>query len=326
MEVLFPKYSTNLVIGVSNSGKSFLIQHFLSKPEFYFEQIPENIYIVHCNNQTPDYNLPLREDVKIHEIYIEDFDLNAVEPNSVLVFEDVNKLYETIKVACNVATHHLPLLALFIVSQGVTRNSHFELVKIVHRAIFCLGSTSAPTSKAADFIINYFYRDLDTKIYLKKILNFAEKQETHLLLKLNSIAARPSPFLACTHFNKFDYYLAFTIKNLSNLKLYSIKKNCIMSFESVNTIVDPPENTFVVMPLKSVQEQVALKVKPLECATKNNWDKVREKIHAAIEADLPVKRWRICTSLADKMLNCNEFCITEDASFVHLKSRPNEST
>ena len=207
MAVLFPKYSTNLVVGVSNSGKSYLIRHYLSSPEKYFEQIPENIYIVHCNSQTPDYNLTSTEFTKVVEIYIEDFDLNIVEPNSILVFEDVNKVYETIKIACNVATHHLPLLSLFIVSQGVTGNTHFDLVKLVHRLIFCLGSKSA--YKSAEFIVKFFYKDRETQNYILKILTFASRLESHFLLELNSIAARPRPFLAYTHIlNKFNYYIA----------------------------------------------------------------------------------------------------------------------
>lgn len=328
MSVLFPKYSTNLVVGVSNSGKSYLIQHFLSTPERYFEQVPENIYIVHCNNQTPEYNLSLVEnDIQVHQIFIDEFDLNRVEPNSILVFEDVNKLHETIKIACNVATHHLPLLSLFIVSQGVTGNNHFDLVKIVHRLIFCLGSTTA--SKAADFIINFFFQDSETKTYLKKVLKFAEKQDSNFLLKLNSIASRPSPFIACTHFlHNFDYYLTYTCKNLPKLPNYIIKDDFKMEFDNLDSekVVDVPENTYVVMPFKKVQEQlVSTKKKPeTDCAGPDLWDKVLNTIYATIEQNLTLNRWRSCKSLARSVMDCKAFCVTRDGRFLSLKTNPHD--
>lgn len=328
LEIPFPKYSTNLIIGVSNSGKSHFIKHVLSQTNFYFEQVPENIYIVHCNNQTPEYNLTLDEqDIKVHQIYIEEFDLNLVEPNSILVFEDVNKIYETIKIACNVATHHLPLLSCFIISQGVIHNKHFDLVKIVHRTIFCLGSTV--TTKAADFIINYFYRDLEVKAYLKKVLLFAEKQGTQFLLKLNSIAARPSNFIACSHLLNNPFYLAYTFKNISESLIvpYQIKKNFIMSFENLNSIVDTvPENTFVILPLATVQKQTeSIKSSPAtSCTTKENWEKVAKLIYATIEEDMNIKRWKKCKQLARNILLCDEFCVTEDGVFLSLKSKPEE--
>jgi GTPase SAR1 family protein len=326
MAVLFPKYSTNLVVGVSNSGKSYLIQHFLSNTEQYFEQIPENIYIVHCNNRTPEYNLPSLEDIiKVHQIDIEQFDLNLVEPDSILVFEDVNKLHETIKVACNVATHHLPLLSLFIVSQGVTGNSHFELVKIVHRLIFCLGSITA--SKAADFIINFFYSDVELKTYLKKVLKFAEKTGKHFLLNLNSIASRPSPFLAFTHLlNDSCFHLAYTNKVLipptTSFRKYLIKSNYIMKFDELKPEVvgtDTPENTHVVLLLKWVQEQVEAKNPNNLCIGPDKHVKVLKLINDLIEQNMEIKKWKACKSLAQSVVDCGRFCITQDGKFIAIK-------
>ena len=189
MAVLFPKYSTNLIIGPSNSGKSFLIQHLLSHSKNYFEAIPKNIYIVHCNNKTPEYNLTL-ENSKVRQFSVEDFDLNLVEPESILVFEDVNILYETIKVACNVATHHLPLLSLFIVSQNIIGNKHFELVKLCHRVIFCLKSKAA--SNSADYINRTFFKDfekINQKRYKASLIAIAGSEEGKRDMKRDEEAA-----------------------------------------------------------------------------------------------------------------------------------------
>lgn len=321
MAVLFPKYSTNLIIGPSNSGKSFLIQHLLSHSKNYFEAIPKNIYIVHCNNKTPEYNLTL-ENSKVRQFSVEDFDLNLVEPESILVFEDVNILYETIKVACNVATHHLPLLSLFIVSQNIIGNKHFELVKLCHRVIFCLKSKAA--SNSADYIKRTFFKDFETKEYLNKVLQFAERNQTYLLLEINSIAARPSSFIAFSHIDKVNFYLAYSI-NPPKLHNYDVRKKYFMEVESfVNDLSSPPPNTFVVLPLSFVQEQVKRKNEPANnaCASEKEWETVLAIIYSMIEQDLPLKRWRGAKSFARYVLETGAFCVTRDARFLNLKIRP----
>lgn len=324
MAVLFPKYSTNLVIGPSNCGKSFLIKHLLSKPRNYFEAVPENIYIVHCNSQTPPYELTL-EFSKVHQFNIEEFDLNLVEPESILVFEDVNVLYECIKVACNVATHHLPLLALFVVSQNIIGNKHFELVKLCHRAIFCLKSKAA--SNSADYIKRTFFKDFETKTYLDKVLQFSERNKTYLLLEINSIAARPSVFVAYSHFDQVNFSLAYSLDSLLDLKQYDIKKAKLMEVDSsVGNISNPPPNTFVVLPLSFVQEQVKKRSEGgnAACAAEKNWAQVLAIVHSTIEQDLPLKRWRTAKSLARYVLESQDFCVTVDGRFMSLKNRPFE--
>lgn len=323
MAVLFPKYSTNLVIGPSNSGKSFLIQHLLSHSRNYFEAVPKNIYIVHCNSKTPEYDLKV-DISKVHQFNIEDFDLNLVEPESILVFEDVNILYETIKIACNVATHHLPLLSLFIVSQNIIGNKHFELVKLCHRVIFCLKSKAA--SNSADYIKRTFFKDIETKEYLSKVLQFAERSQTYLLLEINSIAARPSPYVAFSHIDKVNFALAYSINPL-NLPKYDVRKKYFMEVESfVKDFATPPPNTLVVLPLNFVQEQVKKKNEPTNsaCADEKNWSEVLSIIYSTIEQDLPLRRWRGAKSLARYVLETGAFCVTRDSRFTSLKTRPLE--
>lgn len=324
MAVLFPKYSTNLVIGPSNSGKSFLIKYLLSNPTNYFEKTPENIYIIHCNSQTPEYNLSV-DFSRVHQFNIEDFDLNLVEPESILVFEDVNILYESIRVACNVATHHLPLLSLFIVSQNVIGNKHFELVKLCHRAIFCLKSRAA--SNSADYIKRTFFKDFETKDYLSKVLQFAERSQTYLLLEINSIAARPGQFIAYSNFDQVNFALAFSLNPITNLPIYIIKKKDLMDVESlVGEITSPPPpNTFVILPFNSVFEQVKKKSNEVgPCASEKNWSQVLATVYSIIEQDLPLKRWRNAKSLARYVLESNSFCVTIDGRFISLKNRPLE--
>lgn len=323
MAVLFPKYSTNLIIGPSNSGKSYLIKYILSNSQHYFEKVPNNIYIVHCNNQTPPYAIEF-EFSKLYQFNIEEFDLNLVEPESILVFEDVNVLHECIKIACNVSTHHLPLLSLFIVSQNIIGNRHFELVKLCHRAIFCLKSKAA--SNSADYIKRTFFKDFETRDYLNKVLAFGEKSQTYLLLEINSIAARPGVFLAFSHFDQVNFALGYSINNLTNLKKFDLKKNKRMEVEQfVENISSPPPNTFVILPLNFVQEQVVKKNetnKGTECAAQKDWNHVMDNINFTIEQDMTLNRWRTAKSLARYVLESNQFCITIDGRFMTLKSRP----
>ena len=152
-------------------------------------------------------------------------------------------------------------------------------------------------------IQNFFTSDTDSRKYLQSIVQFSERQQTYLLLEINSIASRPSNFIAISHLDLLpikNFALAycfdsFVEQNCCFSQDKEIKSEYLMDFEIEDQL---PLNTFAIVPMNVVQDKIKNKKSESECSDESKWKKVLDLIHANIEQDFPIKRWKNAKSLA----------------------------
>lgn len=226
---LFPRCSTNVLIGTSNCGKSVLLKTILKHHKLYFGgEVPSGgVTVVYCNPKTPRWggsDVGVSDDgiryivcgndqegdeegeegqfLELEEYTLEEFELDLVRPHSVLIFEDVSTVHDVIKQSINVGAHHIPLLSVFLVTQNLTGGSdrHFELSQICHRILFCVKTTSA--SSSCKQTISRFFPDADMKAYLESIRNFCQRRQAWMLLEMNAVGSHVSPFIAFSHLQR----------------------------------------------------------------------------------------------------------------------------
>ena len=349
--LLFPPTCTNLIVGTSNCGKTFLVQHILKNFQLFFPHVPlegdggegvereeggiTRIHVVHCNSKTPrwpeDFPLPSAR-LKLSQFDIDEFDLNQVSPHSVVVFDDVSALHESITTTINVGSHHIPLLAVFVVSQNIVGTVHYALTKLCHRVIFCCNTVNA--LDAANNILRKQVSDVELRQHLQTILAFCHRERTKFLLELNNLATWPTTFYGYSHLGQlkppFPYCLAYSMNASAWKKKMSVAVEPLSRMETleeqtafkdlVKNAKHLPENTMVVLPVSCLDlKQTEADQDSTKCTSEAAWDQVAAIVNSDIEMTFPTNKWREAKTLAARILNNDGLCVSRDGQFVWVK-------
>jgi hypothetical protein len=306
---------------LSSSGKSHLVKQIIDHPSDYFTTPPSKVLVVLCNSQVDAF---VNDDVPV--ILLQDFNPESdLEPDTLLIFEDVQTLTDKISTCINVYCHHLNLAGIFILVQGLLgRAQVFPLLTLSHRVVLFLQSTAV--SRLANYILQ-FYQDQELRAYIKSILALAQRQEDIVLLEINKVRGPNQPF-----------YVA--IQGLDKFPVDSVKRpvvfpqpNKLHLYQEMNSDnfsesddVDIPPGSFLLVPAENVTKRKAKGKAHDQDECQLLWNQTLDLIRENLENNFPRKKLMLAENLVREIMRTKQFCITKDGRTIMIKDSPKTKT
>jgi hypothetical protein len=165
----FPKSAVTIFSAPTYTGKSYLVKQILLNQNRYFSSPLTRVFVLSCNQQAavfefetenddPNHkdNFSTADDLKFQltDLPLEEFDQNVLQPNDLVILEDVQAVTASIRVLINISAHHEHLAGVFVICQGLLGTKIFELLSVCHQIVLFMQSTSV--SRLAKYIINHF--------------------------------------------------------------------------------------------------------------------------------------------------------------------------
>ena len=239
--LLFPNYSSTLLLGPSYSGKTTFLINILENYSVFFEDKPRTVHVFQNGKAAQFPQLKVAEGLsKLHiERYdAEEYSDELLEHGDIVIFEDVSRVTDDIRQCLNVHTHHKGITSFFIV-HSTFRSRLYDIYSLVHRVLFfCANGTVA---RQAGQIIQSYFTDKHIRSILRSALAFAEREKEVLQIELNAPPQlRTVQFLAATHVRslslkteklKFAYIF---LHPLEKGKLTKIWENASTAIEEIN--------------------------------------------------------------------------------------------
>lgn len=360
----FPKKSSTLLTASSRAGKSSYLKFILEHNYLFFEDPIHHIIILHCSLHSDYYEFDFSHleslswpEPVVEQLPFNDFDFALLEPNSIVVVEDLIGVSQPIKHLVNVLTSHTPLMHCFLVTHSCLGSSHFDLLSLVHRIIlFCACSA---VSRLSNYIIRTFFGDEVVRSYLKRILNVSERSDDVLHLELNIVDSPTgqSGHLCCSSLK--DYYdkgYCIVYPRLNKSHMYQDRTDEIQEAEVNDPSKLPAEDrlldeSFVILNANQVRllrkqvnevedvesnhsdqdmfddlesSVVGDSKQPVDVKkNKKAWDKLTTEIHKEVLGYLePTKQFK-GTSLLKQVLANDKILISEDGKSMKLKTKSN---
>lgn len=340
----FPKYSVNIVTGPTFVGKTYFITQLVNHYKTYFAQDSvHRVVVVLCNSRVKSIVFSPDLDIPVEQVLLSDFVPDQLEPNDLVIIDDLQNITPAVKLTISVCAHHQGLAALFVVTHSLLGSANFELLKLSHRVFLFLGSTA--NNRLTLYLLDNFYTDPEVKTYLKSVLNFCSDQNEILALELSPIGPSPRVLVAFSHLihlsqPKSNYCLLYPwphfgknfVKHFepqSSAPVALAHTDMSISFLSSDSTRNLPNNTLIALPVKYVKDQIKSRQQEgegsgstQECANRQHWEATLEDIEDNIESFFPLKRWKMCKNLAKEILSNVNFCITNDGKYFHVVDRP----
>ena len=139
----FPRNCVSLLTSPSNTGKSTYIQSILENAHLFFAQPFDRVVVVNCHSQVSTYQLQQLPScpwpvAQVEHFLISEFYTDILQPNDVVILEDLQQVTSNVKLLVTTIAHHSDLSALFIVTHALLGTRQFELLSYVHKVIlFC---------------------------------------------------------------------------------------------------------------------------------------------------------------------------------------------
>ena len=358
----FPRQSVNLISCSSNSGKTFFLEQIINHRERFFQspELTNRIVFVNCNqrdlsiqhpwstekndNEEDNDNDNQQEnstiDLEVVSLTLEDFaDFTTIlQPNDILILDDVLQINEDIQFIVKYGCHHYSLAAVFVVTQSCLSSPLYSLIGAAHQLILIFGNTA--TTRLAQHLVQTFFLCPDTKAYLKAIFGIAEKQQDIVVLKLNAIASNRlhSRILAVTRVqglfaNCSDQHssppFCFVYPELNHWEhLSQTMSSSIMGDMSLDGSGPHLKEAFVLMPASRVRQQDISEGsgggggKLCDNEKQKKWNEMALYLENEIESTFPLKKWNAAKNLTREILRCNELCISSDFRTVFISNKP----
>lgn len=341
--VPFPVCSVTVIPAPTFTGKSWLVKQLLVHQQIYFAEAPlARVLVVLCNSRAAAFELEEEEEQQLSSggtslsvVSLDQFDPDLLQSGDVVIFEDVQFLTEAIRQTINVLAHHVRLAAVFVLCQGILGSKIFELLTYCHQIVLFMQSTSV--ARLANYIVQQFYQDRQTKDYLKECISYAERKKAVLLLELNSLSSKQRgnhiAISHLTHLTDSQNPFAVVHPHPGKMSFYEKKfgqnKTTVLPTmaEGGDSVFLPlPPTSFLMVPAENIQtykqeeeeEEEGKKSSSSHCA---KWNTVVEDIQDMIEQNFPVKKWMLCKNLAREILKTPEFCITHNRTLL-IKANP----
>jgi hypothetical protein len=278
---------------------------------------------------------PPQSDIEVVYLRIEEL----VHPNDffqegdVVIFEDVQNLTQVLLDTINVSTHHLNLCATFVLCQRVLGTDLFSLIGLVHNVLLLCGSNGV--TRFANYLVQNYYHDLELKDRLKSVISYAQKHQHTVWLEINSLGGNPSPHLAISAIeqifphkdNIFPHCLVYPQPNKERLFASAHSDNFVLLEADMPVVKDFPPESYILVPAKHVtqkrrsedQDENGESGKP-KCARRDQWEYVNREIEKMIQNTFDPKKWKKARNLASEILKNPDFCISDDARLLLLKT------
>jgi hypothetical protein len=335
----FPRNCISLLTSPTNTGKSTYLKNILQNPHLFFATPFDRIVVVNCHSLVSTYELeqdpncpwPL---ATVEHYLLSDFLTDLLQPNDLLIIEDLQELTPNIKLLVTAITHHCDLTACFIVTHSLLGSKQFELLSYVHKVILFL--KSAAVARLALYIIRHFFVDPNLKAYLKSILGVAESQQAIIHIEINPIAGRSTAHhIALSHLLSLTSPKGFCLlyPHPNTMSAYE-KHQEVMDIEALDSdfLDNVPEqlhpDSFVLLNAKAVKQwkmQQQQQESTGECAEEvgeKEWTEACNTLEDMINDTVPAAKIFKAKSLCKELLKNPNFCLDTSGRIMHFIDKP----
>lgn len=330
----FPRNCISLLTSPTNTGKSTYLKNILQNPHLFFANPFDRIIVVNCHSlvstyaieQDPNCPWPL---ASIEHYLLDDFYSETLQPNDLLIIEDLQEFTPNIKLLVTAITHHCDLTACFIVTHSLLGSKQFELLSYVHKVILFL--KSAAVARLSLYIIRHFFVDPNLKAYLKSILGVAESQQAIIHIEINPIAGNSTAHhIALTHLLSLTHPKGFCLLYPHPNSMSAYEKNQqsdieMLDSEMLNQLPDTLHpDSFVLINAKAVQ-QWKMQQPHEECAQdagEKEWTEACNTLEDMINDTVPAAKLFKAKSLCKELLKNPQFCLDTSGRTMHFMDRP----
>ena len=346
----FPPMSTTLLVGPSYIGKSYLLKQLLEHQHLFFENVVERVLVINCRAKIEFYELQAKENSprplpKVEQMLWSDFDLDMLEAGDVVIVDDLQTMSDVLRELITAAVHHHHLAHLFIVTHKILRTPKYELLSYAHRILLFMKGSAGIT--ISGYIVSNLVKDEEMRDYLGKVQAAAQRQQTCLLLQLNSLPGHYEPHhIAVTHLEeRFNPNLSFSVvySHPASARFYleaaaekQVNRLTAVAATSLDTMPkgsDLIPGSFVILSPENVEQlryataENANKGEGVEdesakCLEENKklWNRTVFNLERDIENFIPNKKWMKAKNLLREILRNPDICILDDQRRMRLKS------
>ena len=336
--VPFPSQSVTILSSSTNSGKTSLLCKILENKHLYFSDADSisRAVVVLCNSRVDSsaYSDLDIDGLEINIFYLDSFQPHEdLKPKDILIFEDVDVLYDQVRESINVLTHHLDLSALFVVVQSLfgSLNSDFRnLLVLVHKLILF---PNRGTARMRGYLSQYFFSNSELKTYVEQVFLYAEKNNDILLLDLNETKKEDtSNYFAISGLDHFFDESNKPIVIFPNMyKRRKYEKNVDHSATAdvqfdlqENDFYAPPPGTYVLVPSKNVHFSKIKTAKNTDETgiqgggdiANERWMELNRNAQNMIKLYIPFNKLSKGLALTSLILKCNDFTIVKSAELM----------
>ena len=335
----FPRNCISLLTSPTNTGKSTYLKNILQNPHLFFATPFDRVVVVNCHSLVSTYELEQDPNcpwpvATVEHYLLSDFVAEILQPNDLLIIEDLQELTPNIKLLVTAITHHCDLTACFIVTHSLLGSRQFELLSYVHKVILFL--KSAAVARLALYIIRHFFVDPNLKAYLKSILGVAESQQAIIHIEINPIAGRST-----AHHIALSHLLSLT--SPKGFCLLYPHPNTMAAYEKHQEVMDidaldsefldrVPEqlhpDSFVLLNAKAVKQwksQQQPQESTGECAEEageKEWTEACNTLEDMINDTVPASKLFKAKSLCKELLKNPQFCLDTSGRIMHFIDKP----
>jgi hypothetical protein len=323
----FPN-SVNVISTHTNGGKTSFLLNVLQHRQDYFSSTVQGALVVLCNNfvEGNNYKELETESFPVEVVYLDNFEIDLLQENYILIFEDVNVLSQIIIDCVNIHVHHFNLASAFIVCQSVFYDKFRNLLSTCHNIIFSY--TGSNGTRLFKYIVHYFCAGDDLKSYLVEICSISVLINTFVVLQLNQTARLDQP----------DYFAILGIENLYKHDLEHFptcvfpqlnkKENFSKMYDDNEAEVENfdaskyPSNAYVLVPVKNVKKKSTSNPKEAT-SLEAKWNELNKRIREEIvTSNFKHKKQLQAFAIATKMLKNSDFLFSKDGTKVQIKDMP----
>ena len=332
--------SVNVISTHTNGGKTTFLINIIKHRHLYFPTTVKGVLVVLCNNFIEGHNYQEleTENFSVQVVYLDNFELELLQENYILIFEDVSVLSQVIVDCVNIHVHHLNLTSAFIVCQSVFYDKFRNLLSTCHNIIFSYSGSNG--IRLLKYIVHYFCASDELKSYLSEICSISVLINTFVLLQLNQTARTDQP----------DYFAIVGIENLFKEKdlaptasapafhptlvfpQLNKKTSFVQMYDDNEAEVDDfdatkyPSNAYVLVPVKNVKKK-STSTGPNAGAAKTSleskWNSLNKSIREEIvTSNFKHKKQLQAFAIVSKMLKNSDFLFSKDGTKVQIKDMP----
>ena len=330
--------SVNVISTHTNGGKTTFLINIIKHRHLYFPTTVKGVLVVLCNNFIEGHNYQNleTEDFDVQIVYLDNFELELLQENYILIFEDVSVLSQVIVDCVNIHVHHLNLTSAFIVCQSVFYDKFRNLLSTCHNIIFSYSGSNG--IRLLKYIVHYFCASDELKSYLSEICSISVLINTFVLLQLNQTARTDQP----------DYFAIVGIENLFKEKVsanddndtfhptlvfpqLNKKTNFAQMYDDNETEEDNfdatkyPSNAYVLVPVKNVKRR-STSTGPNaagKTSLESKWNSLNKSIREEIvTSNFKHKKQLQAFAIVSKMLKNSDFLFSKDGTKVQIKDMP----
>ena len=312
----------------------------------YFRDRVSRVVVVNGDSRITFYPLEKERVPEVLQFTWESFEAwgweDQLKPLDVVILDDLSVFNTPARKLVTQLAHHLDLGHVFLVTHSLLQQRTYEILNFVHRALLFLQCSSVV--RLCSYIVQTFYKDLELREFVKKIVAVCEREKTTLLLEINSLSVDRAPrHVAVSHLLSLITDSPAEKLSFAVVYPYPMERRFFASVEggaaslspSANAETDLPplanlvQGAFVVLNTDSVAafksaatEESSAAAACVPQSEEVEWNKVTQAIELRIENYLPSVKWLPAKNLLREILSNPDICILRDQKNMIIYSNP----